>query len=281
MKRRVLMWAILAPVAAVGAWAIVSSQNGGPEAVIVVQPGDFVEQVSIAGSVKAAHEVDLGFEQSGRVSAVYASVGQVVGAGAALASLSYGDLSASVAQKEAALAMQEAKLEGLKVGARAEDMQVAEAQAAKASQDLANMYASVADTIASAYTKADDAVRTQLAAFFSNADTDPLLTFSSSDSQAVTDIKTKRYSAGKELDTWVGETSALIGATDPAVLDASLKSASRHIAVIKDFLNVASRVAQGAITIPPGVSSTDALKTSVTTAATAVNAALASVNTAA
>ncbi|MDP2649158.1 MAG: efflux RND transporter periplasmic adaptor subunit, partial [bacterium] len=48
----------------------------------------------------------------------------------------------------------------------------------------------------------------------------------------------------------------------------------------KDFLNVAARVAQGAITIPPGVSSTDALKTSVTTAATAVNAALASVNTA-
>ncbi|MCR4325252.1 MAG: efflux RND transporter periplasmic adaptor subunit [Patescibacteria group bacterium] len=281
MTRRVVVWTAVALVAMSGAWMLVSARQSGPEAVIVVQPGDFVEQVSIAGAVKAAHEVNLGFEQSGRVSAVHASVGQVVGAGAPLASLSSGDLSASVAQKEATLAMQEAKLEGLKVGARTEDIQVAEAQAAKAAQDLVNMYASAIDTIASAYTKADDAVRTQLTAFFSNADTDPQLTFSSSDSQAVTDIKTKRYNAGKELDAWAGDIYMLTATTDSEALDAALARASLHLARIKDFLNVAARVAQDAITTPPGVSSTDTLKASVTTAATAVNAALSSVNTSA
>src|SRR5438874_2046010 len=57
---------------------------------MVAEPADFTASVSVAGTVVAAHNVDLGFAKGGRISAVYVKAGNQVRAGETLASVENG-----------------------------------------------------------------------------------------------------------------------------------------------------------------------------------------------
>src|SRR6185437_7785697 len=72
-------------------------------ATLVVEPAAFVQSVTVEGTVQSAQNVELGFNQSGTISAVYAKIGDTVTAGTKLAEINSSDLQAAVAQKEAAL----------------------------------------------------------------------------------------------------------------------------------------------------------------------------------
>src|SRR3989338_7824143 len=74
---------------------LVFSGNGASTQTLTVTRGDFLQQVSVAGKVKAANDVNLGFSQGGRVTRVYAKVGDQAYAGAVLAEVENGDLHAS------------------------------------------------------------------------------------------------------------------------------------------------------------------------------------------
>lgn len=78
------------------------------EEVLTVAPGPFVQEVSVSGKVVAAEEVDLTFPETGRVASVSAAVGQRVGAGRVLATLSMGTLLSDLESAKAQVALRRA-----------------------------------------------------------------------------------------------------------------------------------------------------------------------------
>ena len=72
--------------------------------------GTVRQTVSVTGTTAAAQEADLSFGVSGRVTAVPATVGQQVAAGQVLATIDSATLPNQVAQANATLAADEAKL---------------------------------------------------------------------------------------------------------------------------------------------------------------------------
>jgi RND family efflux transporter MFP subunit len=282
VRQRPILAAVVVVLFAGAFWFLFLRSTGPAYKTITVTRGDFTQSVSVSGTVKAAQDVDLGFEESGRVSAVYVSAGDTVPAGKILTTVDGGDADAAVAKAQAALQSEQAKLAGLQAGSRPQDIQVAQAQAAKAHQDLANFYANAPTTLADSYAKASDAVRTQLSLFFSNADSNsPQLNFSSSASQAAVDSQSKRLRVGQELSLWQNELNSITALSASSSLDAALASAQAHLNVVADFLSTVSTAGNGATTLPSGVSSIETLKADVTTAVSEVNTARANINTAA
>ena len=80
-------------------------------------------------------------------------------AGEVLAQIYAGDLSSQLAEVQASLKSEEAKLEELKRGSRQEDIDIAKAKAEDAKRNLD-------DKIQDSYTKADDAIRNKTDQFF-------------------------------------------------------------------------------------------------------------------
>lgn len=242
-----------------------------------VTKGPIAETISVTGNIVPVGTVSLAFENAGTITSVYKDVGSSVEVGDIIAKLDTSDLQAQLVQAQAAVSAEQAKLDGLKAGAQPADIQVSQAQLSKAEQDLANMYASVPNTLTDAYTKATDAVRTQLSSFFSNPDSNtPQLTFSSSNSQATSDLRAKRPIVGSMLDAW--QPALPDGSAATSTLDGALQLAATNLTRVQDLLHTASVVSATAITAPPGMASADLLKANVTAASTETNASLSSVN---
>lgn len=273
VSRRTLT-VLAAGILVIAAFALYARRGGTAAATITVQPGDFVQSVSISGKVTPVHTVDLGFTQSGRIASVNARVGQNVGAGAVLASIDSGDLSANLAQREAALSVQEAKLASLKAGTRPEEIAVAESTVASDQTALSQAEQSVADAVQNAYIKSDDAIRNQLYQFVSNPrSANPQINFSSSDSQASTDVASRIPSIEAELVDWQNDISAVSADTAMAHADA----AQTHLGHVSSLLSYASALLSRALpnaTVPQ--STLDTYAADIAAARTSVNGALSS-----
>lgn len=165
-----------------------AGRDSAQGATFVIQPGDFMEQVSVSGTVTAAQDVALGFAANGRIAGVYARVGQQVAAGTVLAHIENADLSATLSQKNAELA-------SLVAGARPERLAVAEAEVASAA-------ATLMDAIRNAYTVSDDAVRNRADSLFTNPRTNPKLSFIVTNFSSQSRAEHDRLLAEISLVTW-------------------------------------------------------------------------------
>ncbi|MBI4088538.1 efflux RND transporter periplasmic adaptor subunit [Candidatus Kaiserbacteria bacterium] len=179
------LWALI--VVAVGGY-LFFGRNGNMGATLVIVPGDFREEVSVSGTVIAARDADLGFAANGRIAGVYARVGQHVAAGTILAQTENGDLVAALLEAQADLA-------SLRAGTRPEEIAVA-------STAVANAQAELVDSIQSAYTTSDDAIHNKVDTFFTNARTDPKLTFTTSNASLKATIELGRASIEPILTKW-------------------------------------------------------------------------------
>ncbi|WP_162233172.1 MULTISPECIES: efflux RND transporter periplasmic adaptor subunit [Protofrankia] len=103
--------------------AVSSSADGSGPRLVAAGPGTIRQTVSATGVIQAAHQANLAFGVSGRVTGVSVTVGQQVTAGQALATIDSAALAASVAQAEATVATSESKLSADR-GAGASDAQV-------------------------------------------------------------------------------------------------------------------------------------------------------------
>lgn len=77
--------------------------NGNGYETLTVTKGEFVRQVSVAGKVVPANEVNLAFSETGRIQSLQVAVGDRVAQGAVLATLSLDVLRASLRTAEAEL----------------------------------------------------------------------------------------------------------------------------------------------------------------------------------
>lgn len=236
---------------------------------LLVEPGPFVQQVSLSGKVVAARDVDLGFATGGRVTGVYAAVGDHVSAGQTLAEVENGDLAAAVSQRAAALASQEAKLDALIAGPRPESVAVAEATLSQARHALVN-------ALQSAYATADDAARNKGGQVFSTPRTSPpTIVFDTGSIGVETRILDDWKRVEATLPSWRASSALLEPEGD---LETAVREAREALAIVSVFLvdanaglNAAKPTTQApTATIDALIAAVGAGRTAVTDAANAV-----------
>jgi len=187
-------------------------------ATLTVAPGDFSQQVRVSGTVVAARDAALGFAASGRISGVYARVGQRVAAGSVLAETENGDL-------VAALEKAQADLESLQAGTRLEEVAVA-------ATTVANANASLIDAVQNAYTVSDDAVRNKTDALFTNPRTNPNLSFTVTNAMLEASVERERTN----VEAVLGEWAVLVGMLSSGTAVQSAKQSQIYLAQVTTFL---------------------------------------------
>lgn len=258
---------------------------------IIAEKKDLIQEVSVTGRVRPVHEVELAFERGGKVARVNAQVGDQVGAGQILASLSNLDLAAELKraragvesakaqlwQYQAARENQQAKLDELKRGSRPEELRVYQAKVDNARLAVTDALESMIDSVRDAYTKADDAVRNKSDQVFDfPRSSAPQLKFQTSQ-QTEIDLEAKRVESERNLLAWQ-ISLASISAPDAANHRAAAKV---YLDEIKAFLDLASlTVNQLNPTITLTQAAIDGWKADVAAARNNVNAALANLTAA-
>ncbi len=264
---------------------------------VTPQIGNIQEEVKSSGLVKAADDVNLVFERSGKIAQINVKVGDKVIAGQVLASLSSADLAAQLAQARAAYDAQLVKLQELKNGARSEDLNVSQTQVdsankslidaqsnldnvkTKAALDVSNLYGKSQDALNDAYAKAFDAVDIKVINLFSNPNSDsPQFIVPISTSQTATsDLSWQIIPAQKDLDDFKNQIDNL--GSEPAAIDMALADNLKRLDNTKSFLKKISLALNDAIvsgnfsqaTINAYKSSTNAALSEVNVAAGAIN----------
>lgn len=273
---------------------------------VMAERQTIIQEVSVTGRVKPAESVDLAFERSGRVTSVGAIVGDKVKTGQVLLILDRRQLSAEVSraaanvegtkaslrQYEAAVIREEANLEELKRGNRPEEIFLAEIKVSNAERalqdartnvdqttnkvaiDLVNVYEGIKDVLRDAYTKADDAINRQIDAIFINETTSPQLSFNLIHPQLKTEVEWQRslvYTELEQLKSLLVSQSLSLSSLEDA-----LESGSKHLLVIRDFLQKVNEVVKDASDL--SAASVDSYRTSVTLGLSNVNTVLATAN---
>jgi len=213
-------WAITAVVLAIVGYAYFGRSNGTNPDIAKVTNRTIIQEVSATGNVKPAETVDLAFETSGRIASVNAKVGDIIGAGQIIASLNSSELNAQLDKAKADLASQQAALD-------------------KANIDLNNYYGSVINTVNTAYTGANDAVRIKIDPLFSDDETNnPRLTFDSTNSQQKIYLENQRPAIRDMLNKWLLQINSLSASSSQSDLESALSDSKTNLNTIYGFLNL-------------------------------------------
>lgn len=264
-------------MAAAGAvyFGFFSGKDAEPQTVEVMR-GNVVQEVSVTGKIVPLTDVELSFEKSGRVSKVYSQVGDEVKEGDLLLELDNSELVAQLRQAEASVSAEEARLAELRRGSREEDIQIKEAELAKAEQDLANYYLNVPTIIQDAYNKANDAVRNQVSALFTgDKELNPQLSFSVSTTQKEIDAENQRFAASGTLNSWKTNLDKLSLSSPTEAMDEGLSQAKNSLLNIRSFLDALMDATVNSTSLSATLRDTHIA--SITTARTNVNSAITSV----
>lgn len=232
-------WRILLLAVAMGIILYASGvfKKAPSEDFLIVKKGTVIQQVRVTGQFKPAESVELGFERTGRVVRVSASVGDTVSAGQTLVVLDQSELSAQFSEASATVAREQAKLDQLRKGTRSEELNVFVAEIASAQVTLTEARQTFRDTVQDAYAKANDAIRNKLDSFFLNPRTLPQLLFSVSDSQIKVNIEAKRLALESPFVLWGSSLQTFMETGDLMAYDTT---AQNNLVSTRDMVSTAA-----------------------------------------
>lgn len=257
-KNRLITAAIIAAAIIAFAYFYFSGRRGPNPQTAKAERRDIIQLVSATGNVKPTESVNLAFKTGGLILKVYADVGDKVYASEPLVALNASELNAQLNKAEANLSTQEAAL-------------------AKANIDLDNYYADVQNTVNSAYTSANDAIRIKTDSLFSNDESNgPQMTFTSNNTQEKTDAEYQRIIMRDMLNGWLVQINALNQNTPPNQLEQGLTLAATNLNSSRRFLDLLFDTVVNATAL--NSSTTSAYESSVNNARSEIDSALASVN---
>jgi HlyD family secretion protein len=270
----------LAVVVLSAALSSLGGSGAGDQGLVSVTRGDISQTVSVTGRITAADNVELAFQNSGRIAQVSAPVGTRVVAGQFLASLDTGELYAQFRDAQANVAAQQARLDELTQGSRPEDISIKETELLKARQDLQNAYDNAYDVLSDALTKADNAVHIQLEDIFDEVGTIDYpsykLTFSCFCDQLDLTVNYQRGQTEEALDQWQDNLNALSAGASTDVLLADLQNARGYLQTTKVMLeNLSAVLNHPTVSLPADTAAE--YRTGVSTARTGIIAAQTSV----
>ena len=266
--------AILAVLAISAVLIIRGASAGGKNEEITVKRGRVSQEVTVIGKVKPATAADLSLDKGGKVVKINKSVGESVKVGETIIQIDNTELFASLAQAQAAVRYQQAKLTELE-NTQSGQTKILETKAKTALSDTESARISLAVTIQTAYSSAEDAIHNKVDSFFTDPRTSyPQLLFPVTITPE-SSIETGRVEVEKKLDSLklhaklATTTSDLIGLAGEANID---------LAEIKLFLD---NVALAVNAVTPGISfdqtTTNRWKSDLSTARTQVNTAITSI----
>ncbi|MCC6404921.1 MAG: efflux RND transporter periplasmic adaptor subunit [Candidatus Yanofskybacteria bacterium] len=262
--------------------AALSGGGNGADRVISVTRGSIRQIVSVTGRVKATQDVQLAFQNGGRIAVAGAKVGDRVVPGQILASLDNAELNAQLRDAQANVLAQQAKLQELAGGGRAEEVTIKESELRQAQQDLENAYANVYDVLLDAYTKTDNAVRIQTAQILLSVGSEaaPLyqLAFTCACDQLQRDALSKRVSVEVALNRWQQELSGVALGGSPEALVKAIHNARGYLQTAKDLLTLVQNILDNN-SVQVDSTTLQTYRTNVNTGRASVVAALTSVNT--
>jgi len=213
---------------------------------VMVQKGSIAESVSLTGNTTPAQSVSLSFGSSGIVSHTYTSLGKQVNAGQVLAELNKNDLTAQLHQAQANVDQQQARLAGLKSGARPEDIALYTQKYADASSAL---------TIAmnTAYLQTENAIRRYADTLFANG----VLKVKTQSWDEERSIEMDRIIVGEKLSAWQKAVASITVSSDKAELSNARSVGKDAIVFITSFLNHLSTIVGNLSPSGSGMSQTD------------------------
>ena len=138
LKKPKIVFPLITIIAVAGFFIYKSQTKPLEYDTFAVEQGDIAQNVSVTGQVKPAENIELSFEKSGRIVEIKNKVGDKIKNGQILASLNNIELRAQLAQANAGIQTQQAKLDELKKGTRAEEIQVAQTTLDNARKSLAD-----------------------------------------------------------------------------------------------------------------------------------------------
>lgn len=280
IMRRPWLSAVVGILVISGGYFTFRSEDQSQYETITAQRADIAEEVSVTGRVQPADSVELAFEKSGRVAAIYADVGSRVRSGNMIVRLDNADLYAQLQQAEANVKAQQAKLDELKRGTRPEEMKIQEVQVQNAKTALEDAKKNVVDKVNDAYTKSEDAVRNKVDQIFSNPrSASPQINFSGGDAVLEQQIEAIRPTLENLFTAWEQKLSGISVTSD---LEMTRQTADANLTVIKNFLEKTALFVNS-LTLNSTVSQTtlDGYKADISAARTNVNTAVTNLSAAA
>lgn len=182
---------------------IVSSTNGAEQQTMIIHRADFINEISVSGKVIAAETAELGFDQSGRISSIKAQVGDNVKAGQTIASIENAGIYAEIAQREAALERETAKLAALNRGTRVEELAVYE-------QTYADTSSALVIAMRDAYLQTENAIIGKVDTIFTNGNlSNPEINVRTQSYNEKRSIENERLVVGEKIEKWKSELSKL------------------------------------------------------------------------
>jgi RND family efflux transporter MFP subunit len=221
IKYYIVISVIVVVVAAGSIYWYLKSSTPPSFSTATVTRGNVISSIDLPGNVLSQDDTGLSFQEGGQIAQVSVSEGDVVSAGATLATLDQSALTAGVEQANAALAAAQAQLGEIASGTRPQQLQIDQG-------DVTNAQAALGASIEGAYTSADDAIQNQTDNFYLNPETNnPLLIIPVNDSQTQNDIQNDRVVIGTALNTWYLALTST--STDPSTLASMSNSALQQV----------------------------------------------------
>jgi len=278
-KHKILTTAAIILILTIAGYFYFSRGSGPSFATITVQRGNIFQEVSATGHVKPSQNVDLAFQNSGKVAKIYAAVGDKITNGQSLIQLDNSDIYSQLAGAEADLKTQQAKLDSLKAGTRPEQIKISQTKVDNAEVALSQAKNGLVDKLQNAYTVSDDAIHNKADSFFAvPAIPAPQLNFSIGNIQLKVDIESQRLILENILKLWQTSSSQLTTNSD---LELCISYARQNLSAISSFLDKAN-LALNNLAAGATISQTtiDGWKTSISTARANINSSISDISTA-
>lgn len=258
---------VLALVLIFGAyWFFIRSGSTAYQFITVTQ-GPITETVSVTGNTMPAKSVSLGFQNTGTIARVNYSLGDQVFAGAVVAQLSTGNLSAALEQARASLAAAEANLAALTAGTRPEQLAINRSAVIQDQSALAN-------AITSAYAVSDSAVHITADQFFTNPRAESAtITFVVSDVGLANAVVQERVALEPVFVAWSAQIYSPSFSSGDTL--AAATQAAQNLIQISAFLNdTAAALSKTQPAVGLSAATIDTYKSGIATARTSVASAL-------
>ena len=273
-RHRTLTTILLLLIAVVG----ISAYNMRPQPPVyqyeTVTSRDIIQQVSVTGSVTPDLNVDLSFQAGGKVSKIFAKVGDSVKAGQTVIALDSTSLEANLQQARAGVDAATAQLQQLQAGTRPEQIAIQKVQLANAQTAYVNAQDGVVTSIRSAYTAADDAIRNKTDKFFSNPRAgNPTLNLSLNDFGLTTTLQSERMDLETTLASWQSDNAQMTGQN----LDTSVATGEARLNKVRTFLDNCALALS--VAVPGGIQTQaiiDGYKSDISISRTTINSTISS-----
>jgi RND family efflux transporter MFP subunit len=287
-SRRTIALILVALIIIAGGVIMVGAQNGTEE-VAETPHLRSVELASVGalssdtaplpaiGTVTSATEADLRAEAGGRVTAVYAKLGDFVSAGRIIAETENSAQRASVLQAEGSLDSAKANLAKVLAGDRSEDVSSTQASAASAEAALAQSRIATVNSLKATYNTNDDLIHTKLDVVFSNPRSSvPQFNITTADSILENAIENERLALQTILSNQTSRALTLDEADD---LEAEIARARTESQRIRDFIDdVAEALSKGIPTTNVSQSNIDAYSSTASAARSTMAGSLSSLS---